>query len=64
MILLVLFMFVMADRDPSTFGIVELVFIVYTMGWVLDQFVAREPPWRFLKVVLIVVLEYPSEKLS
>jgi hypothetical protein len=38
MILLMLFVFVMADRDPSTFGVVELTFIVYTCGWVLDQF--------------------------
>jgi len=37
-ILLVLFVAVMADRDPSKFGIMELVFIVYTCGWVLDQF--------------------------
>lgn len=38
MILLVLFVFVMADREPSAFGVVELIFIVYTCGWVLDQF--------------------------
>lgn len=38
MILLVLFLLVMADRDPSTFGFMEVVFIVYTCGWVLDQF--------------------------
>ena len=36
MVLLVLFISVMADRDPSTFGAVELVFIVYACGWVLD----------------------------
>jgi hypothetical protein len=38
LILLVLFILVMADRDPSKFGSLELVFIVYTLGWVLDQF--------------------------
>jgi hypothetical protein len=38
LILLVLFLLVMADRDASTFGLIELVFIVYTFGWVLDQF--------------------------
>jgi hypothetical protein len=37
-ILLVLFVLVMADRDPSAFGAVELLFMVYTCGWVLDQF--------------------------
>ncbi len=37
-ILLVLFLLVMADRDASTFGATELVFIIYTLGWVLDQF--------------------------
>jgi hypothetical protein len=36
--LLVLFLLVMADRDASTFGVMELVFIIYTLGWVLDQF--------------------------
>ena len=39
--LLVLFLFVMADRDVSTFGTVEAVFIIYTLGWVLDQFVSN-----------------------
>jgi len=39
-ILLVLYFFIMVDRDPSKFGTPELVFIIYTMGWVLDQFVS------------------------
>lgn len=39
-VLLVLFLYVMSDRDPLTFGAVELIFIVYTLGWVLDQFVS------------------------
>jgi hypothetical protein len=37
--LLMLFLLVMSDRDASTFGLAELVFIIYTFGWVLDQFV-------------------------
>jgi hypothetical protein len=36
-ILLVLFLFIMAERDPSNFGAREIVFTVYTLGWVLDQ---------------------------
>ena len=36
-ILLALFLAVMADRDPATFGAMELIFIIYTLGWVLDQ---------------------------
>lgn len=38
MLLLALYICVMIDRDPSKFGTMEMVFIVYTMGWVLDQF--------------------------
>ena len=38
LILLALFLLVMANRDASTFGIIELAFIIYTFGWVLDQF--------------------------
>ncbi|RAL66617.1 hypothetical protein DID88_006307 [Monilinia fructigena] len=33
-----LLLYVMADRDPSTFGSMELLFIIYTSGWTLDQF--------------------------
>ena len=40
-ILLVLFLLVMSNRDASTFGMVELCFIIYTLGWVLDQFVSN-----------------------
>jgi hypothetical protein len=58
-ILLVLFLLVMSDRDASTFGVVELIFIIYTMGWVLDQFacilehgwhVYTQNLWSFLDV--------------
>jgi len=36
-ILLVLFLVIMTDRDPSSFTGKELVFIVYSLGWILDQ---------------------------
>jgi hypothetical protein len=36
-ILLVLFLFIMAERDPSSFSGREMIFIIYTLGWVLDQ---------------------------
>ena len=39
-VLLFLFLFIMVNRNPSTFGGVELAFIIYTLGWVLDQFVS------------------------
>ncbi|KAM3085063.1 hypothetical protein ACMFMG_003499 [Clarireedia jacksonii] len=37
LILLCLYLYVMANRDPSTFGGIELIFIIYTLGWTLDQ---------------------------
>jgi hypothetical protein len=42
-ILLILYFYVMVDRDPSKFEWGELIFVVYTMGWVLDQFVGIPP---------------------
>jgi hypothetical protein len=36
-ILLVLFLFIMAERDPSSFSARETIFMIYTLGWVLDQ---------------------------
>ena len=36
-ILLMLFLFIMAERDPSSFSGRETVFMIYTLGWVLDQ---------------------------
>ena len=36
-ILLLLFLFIMAERDPSSFSAREIIFMVYTLGWVLDQ---------------------------
>ena len=46
-ILLVLFLYVMADRDPSIFGMVELIFIIFALGWILDQFVVRQKSLNF-----------------
>jgi hypothetical protein len=37
-ILLMLFMLVMKNRDPSKFGAVEFIFIIYTFGLLLDMF--------------------------
>lgn len=42
-VLLGMFLLVMSDRDPSKLGSFELCFIVYTLGWVLDQFVSTLP---------------------
>jgi hypothetical protein len=36
-ILLALFLFIMAERDPYGWSGREIVFIIYTLGWVLDQ---------------------------
>ena len=36
-ILLVMFLLVMAHRDPTYFGMREWIFIIYSLGWVLDQ---------------------------
>jgi hypothetical protein len=35
-ILLLLFLFIMAERDPSEFSTREIIFIIYSLGWVLD----------------------------
>ncbi|KAK2626060.1 hypothetical protein QTJ16_004322 [Diplocarpon rosae] len=48
-VLLVLFLSVMVDRDPSKFGGVELAFIVFTLGWVLEQF------WCFAGFLLAMI---------
>lgn len=37
-ILLVLFLVIMEERDPSSFTGREIVFIIYSLGWILDQF--------------------------
>lgn len=46
-ILLVLYLFVMVDRSPDKIDWVELVFIFYTMGWALDQFVSHNDNLHF-----------------
>ncbi|TGO63193.1 hypothetical protein BOTNAR_0103g00110 [Botryotinia narcissicola] len=64
LLLLVFYLYVMADRDPSTFGGMELLFIVYTSGWSLDQFcsilehgwhVYTQNLWSFLDVTFAVI---------
>lgn len=37
-ILLVLFLVVMTKRDPSELKTLEIIFIIYSFGWILDQF--------------------------
>ncbi|KUJ24087.1 uncharacterized protein LY89DRAFT_604478 [Mollisia scopiformis] len=63
-VLLALFLFVMVDRNPSTFGFFEGLFIIYTLGWVLDQFVSMlehgwhvytQNLWSFLDVTFSAV---------
>ncbi|KAH7364611.1 hypothetical protein BKA65DRAFT_142036 [Rhexocercosporidium sp. MPI-PUGE-AT-0058] len=63
-VLLALFLFVMVDRDPSTFGGMEMSFIIYTLGWVLDQFasilehgwhVYTQNLWSFLDVTFSAI---------
>jgi hypothetical protein len=36
-VLLVLFLVIMEQRDPSSFTAKEIVFIIYSLGWILDQ---------------------------
>jgi len=37
-ILLCLYLAFMAERDPSTVSWLEVCFVIYALGWVLDQF--------------------------
>lgn len=64
-VLLILFLFVMVDRDPTRFGLVELAFIIYTLGWTLDQFVSLAFFWCHEGVCsLVYILEHrPSLRL-
>ncbi|CCD47140.1 hypothetical protein BofuT4_P002990.1 [Botrytis cinerea T4] len=64
LLLLVFYLYVMADRDPATFGGMELLFIVYTSGWSLDQFcsilehgwhVYTQNLWSFLDVTFAAI---------
>jgi len=63
-VLLALYILVMTNRDPCTFTIVELVFCIYTAGWVLDQFasilehgwsVYTQNLWSFLDVTFALI---------
>ncbi|KAJ8061881.1 hypothetical protein OCU04_009672 [Sclerotinia nivalis] len=64
LLLLVFYLYVMADRDPATFGGMELFFIIYTSGWSLDQFcsilehgwhVYTQNLWSFLDVTFAAI---------
>lgn len=37
-ILLILYVLFMAERDPTSFSVFEVMFSVYSFGWVLDNF--------------------------
>ncbi|UQC80658.1 nonselective cation channel, partial [Colletotrichum lupini] len=62
LILLALYLFVMAERKPETFTVLEGCFAVYAFGWSLDQFatilehgwhVYTQNLWSFLDVGFI-----------
>ncbi|POS69038.1 nonselective cation channel [Diaporthe helianthi] len=63
-ILLLLYVLFMAERDSSTFSIFEVMFSVYSFGWVLDNFatilehgwqVYTQNLWSFLDVTFAVI---------
>ncbi|KUI62748.1 Calcium channel YVC1, partial [Cytospora mali] len=63
-ILLVLYVLFMAERDPTTFSVFEITFSVYAFGWVLDNFatilehgwhVYTQNLWSFLDVTFGVI---------
>ncbi|KAI1433029.1 hypothetical protein GGR50DRAFT_705925 [Xylaria sp. CBS 124048] len=63
-ILLVLYMIVMTERNPDYLSNFELAFAVYAFGWALDQFatilehgwsVYTQNLWSFLDVIFILV---------
>ncbi|MCJ1316051.1 hypothetical protein MMC15_001371 [Xylographa vitiligo] len=72
-VLLVLYFLVMETQNPDSFGIVEGVFCIYTLGWALDQFasmlehgwqVYTQNLWSFLDVGFILIyLIYVSFRL-
>ncbi|TDZ22965.1 Calcium channel YVC1 [Colletotrichum orbiculare MAFF 240422] len=64
MILLTLYLFVMAERNPEKFSLLEGCFAVYSFGWSLDQFatilehgwhVYTQNLWSFLDQALDVL---------
>ncbi|KAI0535713.1 nonselective cation channel [Xylaria digitata] len=63
-VLLVLYLLFMLERNPSYLSIFELAFAVYAFGWALDQFatilehgwsVYAQNLWSFLDVIFIIV---------
>lgn len=63
-VLLVLYVLVMSNRDAQAFSTVELVFCLYTAGWVLDQVasilehgwsVYTQNLWSFLDVTFAII---------
>ncbi|MCJ1382862.1 hypothetical protein MMC17_005975 [Xylographa soralifera] len=72
-VLLVLYFLVMETQNADSFGILECVFCIYTLGWALDQFasmlehgwqVYTQNLWSFLDVGFILIyLVYVSFRL-
>ncbi|KAI0514776.1 nonselective cation channel [Xylaria bambusicola] len=63
-ILLMLYVLFMLERDPTYLSVFELAFAVYAFGWALDQFatilehglsVYAQNLWSFLDVIFIIV---------
>ncbi|KAK1758214.1 putative calcium channel [Echria macrotheca] len=63
-ILLGLYLAFMAERDPTTVSKLEICFVVYALGWVLDQFatilehgwrVYTQNLWSFLDVTFAII---------
>ncbi|KAI1128892.1 nonselective cation channel [Nemania abortiva] len=63
-ILLVLYLLSMVERNPNHFSVFEIAFAVYAFGWALDQFatilehgwsVYTQNLWSFLDVIFILV---------
>lgn len=63
-ILLILYLLVLENRDPNTFTVYELGFCIYATGWALDQIasmlehgwqVYTQNLWSFLDVIFIVI---------
>ncbi|RYC57732.1 hypothetical protein CHU98_g8484 [Xylaria longipes] len=63
-VLLVLYLLSMVERNPKHFSIFEFAFVVYAFGWALDQFatilehgwsVYTQNLWSFLDVMFILV---------
>lgn len=64
MILLILYVLFMAERDPTTFSASEIAFSVYAFGWALDNFatilehgwhVYTQNLWSFLDVAFGII---------